>query len=106
MSYKSLAEAKTKRQRAKVKARERERWRVGQSEDVVNARKMGKEMHCGLEQPRLQAEVLGHSLVRSLVRSHSSLVRLLRTARFARALCCAHSFACSLTSLTPSLVGK
>ena len=49
---------------------------------------------------------LGHSLVRSLVRSHRSLVRLLRTARFARALRCAHSFARSLPSLTPSLVGK
>ena len=39
---------------------------------------------------------LGHSL-RSLVRSHRSLIRLLRTARFARALRCAHSFARSLT---------
>ena len=62
--------------------------------------------HCGLEQPRIETEVLGHSLVRSLVRSHRSLVRLLWTARFARALRCAHSFARSLTSLTPSLVGK
>jgi len=43
---------------------------------------------------------------RSSVRSHRSLIRLLRTARFARALRCAHSFARSLTSLTPSLVGK
>ena len=41
--------------------------------------------------------VLGHSLLRSLVRSHRSLIRLLRTARFARALCCAHSLARSLT---------
>ena len=41
--------------------------------------------------------VMGHSLIRSLVRSHRSLVRLLRTARFARALRCAHSFARSLT---------
>ena len=40
--------------------------------------------------------VLGHSLVRSLVRSHRSLIRLLRTARFARALRCAHSFARAL----------
>ena len=37
-------------------------------------------------------QVLGHSLVRSLVRSHRSLVCLFRTARFARALRCAHSF--------------
>ena len=44
-------------------------------------------VHNGRKQPRIQTEVLGHSLVRSLVRSHRSLVR-------------------SLTSLTPSLVGK
>ena len=43
--------------------------------------------HCGLEQTRIETKVLGHSLVRSLVRSHRSLVR-------------------SLTSLTPSLMGK
>ena len=49
---------------------------------------------------------LGHSLVRSHVRSHRSLVRLLRTACFTRALRCAHSFTRLLTSLTPSLVGK
>ena len=50
--------------------------------------------------------VLGRSLLHSLVRSHHSLIRLLRTARFARALCCAHSFARSLThSLTPELMG-
>ena len=30
--------------------------------------------------------VLGHSLVRSLIRSHRSLIRLLRTTRFARSL--------------------
>ena len=42
-----------------------------------------KEMvHCGPEKPRIQTEVLGHSLVRL----HRSLVCLLRTARFARAL--------------------
>ena len=46
--------------------------------------------------------VLGHSLVRSLVCSHHSLIRLLRTARFARALRCAHSFARSLTHSLPS----
>ena len=46
--------------------------------------------------------VLGHSLVRSLVRSHRSLIRWLRTARFARALRCAHSFARSLTHSLPS----
>ena len=42
----------------------------------------------------------------SSVRSYRSLIRWLRTARFARALRCAHSFARSPTSLTPSLVGK
>ena len=62
--------------------------------------------HSGPDQPRIQIRVLGHSLIRSLVRSYRSLVRLLRTARFARALHCAHSFARSLTSLAPSLVGK
>merc|ERR1712136_322498 len=65
-----------------------------------------RERHYGRKQPRIQTEVLGHSLVRSLVPSHRSLVRLLRTARFARALRCAHSFARSLTSLTHSLVIK
>ena len=49
--------------------------------------------HYGRKQPRIQSEVLGHSLVRLLVCSHHSLVRLLWTTRFARAFCCAHSFA-------------
>ena len=31
-------------------------------------------LHYGPEQPRIQTEVIGHSLVRSLVRSHRSLV--------------------------------
>ena len=43
---------------------------------------------------------------RSYVRSHCSLVSLLRTARFARALRCAHWLARSLTSLFPLLAGK
>ena len=62
--------------------------------------------HCGLEQPRILTEVLGHSLVRSLVRSYRSIVCLLRTTHFARALRCAHLFARSLTLLTPELVGQ
>ena len=62
--------------------------------------------HCRPEQPKIQTAVLGHSLVRSLVCSHRSLVCSLRTARFASALRCAYSFARSLTSLTPSLVGQ
>ena len=45
-----------------------------------------RRAHYGLEEPKIQTEVLGHSLVRSLLCSHRSLVRLLRTARFARAL--------------------
>ena len=49
--------------------------------------------HCGPEKPRIQTYVLGHSLVRSLVRLHCSLLCLLRTACFPRALICllAHS---------------
>ena len=47
--------------------------------------------YCGPHQPRIQTEVLGHLLVRSLVCSHRSLVHLLRTTRFARALYCANS---------------
>ena len=49
----------------------------------------------GLEHPRIETEVLGHSLVRSLVRSHCSLAHLLHPSRFARAFRCAH-FAHSL----------
>ena len=54
--------------------------------------------HYGQIQPRIQTEVLGHSLVRSLVRSHRSLIRLLQTARFAPTLRCNHLFARSLDS--------
>ena len=42
--------------------------------------------------------VLGHLILHSLVRSHRSLIRFLRTARFARALRRTHSFARSLRS--------
>ena len=51
------------------------------------------QWHCGPEQPRIQNAVLGHSLVRSLIYSHRSLIHLLRPA---------HSFTCSalLTALT------
>ena len=48
-------------------------------------------VHYGLEPPKIQTAVLGHSLVRSLVRLHRSLVRLLRTARLARTLRCSRS---------------
>ena len=57
-------------------------------------------IHCGPEQPRIQTEVLGHLLVHSLDCSHCSLIRLLLTTYFARALHCARSFARSLTSFT------
>ena len=40
--------------------------------------------------------LLGHSLLRSLVHLHRSLIRLLRTTRFARVLRCAQSFDRSL----------
>ena len=49
--------------------------------------------------------LLGYSLLRSLIRSHRSLIRLLRTARFARAL--ARSFVCLLAcSLAHGAHGK
>ena len=63
------------------------------------------QVHCGQEQPRMQTEVVGHSLVRLLVCSHHSLVRLLRTARFARALHCAHLFAHFAHSFARGKVG-
>ena len=60
---------------------------------------------------KLTRRILGHSLVRSLDRSHRSLIRSLCPACFARALCpahftcalyCAHSFARSLVHSLPS----
>ena len=53
--------------------------------------------HYGSEQPRIGMWVLGHLLVCSLVCSHCSLICLLRPARFAYALRCAHLFARSFT---------
>ena len=53
-----------------------------------------------------QESRLKYWATRSSVRSHRSLVCLLRTACFTRALHCAHSLARLLTSLTPLLVGK
>ena len=46
------------------------------------------------------------SLLACSARALCSLGRLLRPANFACALCCAHSFACSLISLTLSLKGQ
>ena len=52
-------------------------------------------------------KVLGHSLLRSIVGSHRSLIRLLRTARFARALRYAPLRSAMLAhSLTPELMRK
>ena len=45
----------------------------------------------GRKDMKSRRRVMGHSLFRSLVRSHRSLIRELRTARFAHAL--AHSLA-------------
>ena len=60
---------------------------------ISQARGRGGNAHSLPGQPPRQIGVLGHSLVRSLVRSHRSLVRLLRSTRFARPLRCAHSLA-------------
>ena len=81
-------------------------WKKSSMMDRQTDRRAEGPTHCGLEQQRIKTKVLGHSLVRSLVRSHRSLICLLRPARFACALHCAHSFARSLTSLTLKLVGK
>ena len=59
--------------------------------------------HYGLEQPKIQAAVLGHSLVRSLVHSHPSLIRLLQTARSSALT---RSLAHSLRSLPRSWESK
>ena len=70
-----------------------------------------KSKHIGLDGPEIRTKALDHSLVRLVVHSHCSLVRLLRTARFAcsallaslaqhcfaRALHCAHHLARPLT---------
>ena len=68
-------------------------------------RTMGR-MHCDSEPLKFGTLVMGHSLIRSLVRLHRSLTRLLRTARFillpSLARCCVHSFARSLTHSLPS----
>ena len=53
-------------------------------------------LHYGRLQPRIQTAVLGHSLVRLLVRSHRSLIRLLR---FAYSAALTRSLARSLRSL-------
>ena len=59
---------------------------------VKNRPKSGKA-HSGSEEPRIGSQVLRHSLARSLVRSHYSLICLLRTACFVRAFRCAHLLA-------------
>ena len=71
------------------------RVRVSLSVIAAPLTRLGRTM--GRLSMELMRKVLGHSLVRSLVHSHHSLMGLLRTARFARALRCADSFARSLT---------
>ena len=70
---------------------------------------MGR-MHCDSEPLKIGTLVMSHSLIRSLVRLHRSLTRLLRTARFillpSLARCCIHSFARSLTHSLPSSWGS
>ena len=62
-------------------------------------------LHGGLVMPEIGTSALDLLLVHLLDCSHRSLVCLLRTARFARALRCTHSFARSLThSLTPKFL--
>ena len=51
-------------------------------------------------------KVLGHSFVCLLIRSYRSLICLIHTACFARALHCAHLFACLLISFISKLLGK
>ena len=95
----------------KRKLEERERLLGHERGDWLNLQKNLLNMGSVSEpkEPRwaewFRNRVLGHSLVRLLVRSHRSLIRLLRTALFARALRCAYSFARLLTLLTPELVG-
>ena len=62
---------------------------------------------CVLNQSGKTHKVLGHSLVRSLIHSHRTLIHILRPARFAHALCGAHSFVRLLAhTLAPKLMEK
>ena len=79
---------------------------VAQKEDDKRGGRGGRKDHCGPEQPRIQTEVLCHSLVRSPVRSHCSHICLLCLAQFTRGLHCAYLFTCPLFSLTSSLDGQ
>ena len=71
------------------------RWRAN-SEDLGTT----NEVHSDSEPLEVGMLQMVHSLIRSLVCSHRSLIRLLRTARFTHVL---RSFVCSLAhSLTRS----
>ena len=59
-------------------------------------------LHSDSKHPGFATWVLGHMLIRSLNRLHHSLIRSLRTARFASVLRCPHSFIRSLTHELPS----
>ena len=84
---------------AEMRRHKRNLWgNVGPLSALVAWDNWGWRLSCGPEQLRIQTKQLGHLLVCSL--------RLLWTTRFACTLPCAHSFACSLTLLTPSLMGE
>ena len=73
---------------------------VKEEEEEEEDDKEEDDIGIGLKSTR---RVLGHSLIRSLVRSHCSPIRFLGTASFARALRSAYSFVRSLAhSLTRS----
>ena len=80
--------------------RERPRWLA-----YIHPRE-STTVHSGLGQPRIETQVLGHSLLHLFVCSHRTLIYLLCTARFTSTLRCAQSFAHSLISYTSKLVEK
>ena len=57
---------------------QKEWWMTRKAVEAAKTMEAAREMaaHSGPEQPRIQSEVLGHSLVSLLVRSHRSLVEL------------------------------
>ena len=80
-----------------VRANERENARVAHY--IPISRFPSSESRCtmGRMTMKLMRRLLGHSLIHSLICSHRWLICLNRTARFTRALHCAHLLAHSLT---------
>ena len=70
---------------------------------IINEQKRDLKLKIVNKKSKIDLSVLGPLLIHSLVPSHRSLICLLRTARFARALRCAHSFARSFTRSLRSL---